>query len=95
MATGVAKKDVYNKTIEKGATAPVYLPMAPTPGAPGMVPTAPGMPMVPGQPGGPNVIQLPTVQPGQPIVIQGGGGKAPVITTPPVVAPVVNPVPKK
>jgi protein-disulfide isomerase len=83
MATGVAKKDVYNKIIEKGATAPVYLPTAPAMPAPG----APGLPMVPGQPGGPNVIQLPAVQPGQPIVIQGGGGKAPVITTPPTPAP--------
>ena len=81
IATGVAKKDVYNKIIEKGATAPVYLPTAPAPGAPGVAPVAPG------QPGGPNVIQLPTVQPGQPIVIQGGGGKAPVITTPPTPVP--------
>jgi protein-disulfide isomerase len=86
VASGVAKKDVYNKIIEKGASAPVYLPTAPMPGAPTVMPAAPG------QPGGPNVIQLPTVQPGQPIVIQGGGGQAPVITTPPTPAPVAVPV---
>jgi protein-disulfide isomerase len=68
--TGVAPKDVYAKLTEKGATAPVYLPAADGAAAPGAAP------------GAPKVIQLPQVAPGQPIVIQGGGGKDPVITTP-------------
>jgi hypothetical protein len=84
-ATGVAPKDVYAKIIEKGATAPVFLPATPAPGA---APAA-----APGAPGGPNVIQLPVVQPGQPIVIQGGGGKPPVVTTPGAV-PAVPGAPK-